>query len=105
MRVLLDECVDRRLAPLIVGHTVSTVTGEGWSGMKNGELLRRAGTVFDVLVTVDKGIPAQVRRNRSPLPLVVLRATSNRLADLAPLIPQLLLMLGQEALPEVSYVP
>ena len=39
MRVLLDECVPRRLGRELVGHDVRTVPQEGWSGKKNGELL------------------------------------------------------------------
>jgi hypothetical protein len=36
VRVLLDECVDRRLAAGIEGHDVKTVPEAGWSGLKNG---------------------------------------------------------------------
>lgn len=39
MRVLLDECVDRRLAEHILGHDVKTVPEVGWAALKNGELL------------------------------------------------------------------
>lgn len=40
MRVLLDECVDRRLSRDIIGHDVSTARQMEWSSIKNGELLR-----------------------------------------------------------------
>ena len=39
MRVLLDECVDRRLAREITGHEVITVPDAGWASAKNGDLL------------------------------------------------------------------
>ena len=39
MRVLLDECVDWRLAREIVGHDVKTARQMGWTAIKNGELL------------------------------------------------------------------
>ena len=45
MKVLLDECVDRRFAHDLVGHEVNTVPRKGWAGIKNGELLRRAYAV------------------------------------------------------------
>lgn len=56
MRVLLDECVPKRLGRELTGHTVRTVPQEGWSGKKNGELLGlrsaagtvQAGTVVEV---------------------------------------------------------
>jgi uncharacterized DUF497 family protein len=40
MRVLLDECLPRKLKRSIVGHDVATVQERGWSSKKNGELLR-----------------------------------------------------------------
>ena len=41
------------------GHDVRTVTEMGWSGIKKGPLLRRAGQEFDVFLTVDQGVEYQ----------------------------------------------
>ena len=41
--MLLDEQLPRQLARELAGHEVRTVQREGWAGLKNGELLRRAG--------------------------------------------------------------
>jgi hypothetical protein len=54
VRILLDECVDRRLAREIVGHDVKTVPELGWAALTNGELLARAAQEFDVFLTVDR---------------------------------------------------
>ena len=54
MKILLDECIDRRLAKEIVGHEVATVPQAGCAGIQNGELLRLAQAQFDVFVTVDR---------------------------------------------------
>jgi hypothetical protein len=59
VKVLLDECVDRRLARDIEGHEVRTVPEAGWAGLKNGELLKRAQGQFDIFVTVDRNLPFQ----------------------------------------------
>lgn len=60
MRVLLDEHLPLDLAAELVGHEVSTVRDEGWTGMKNGELLATAAAAgFEVLVTNDRGIEHQ----------------------------------------------
>ncbi len=60
MRVLLDEQLPRHLARELRGHDVSTVQQEGWAGLKNGELLRRAAdAVFDVFVTADRNLEFQ----------------------------------------------
>ncbi len=59
MRVLLDECVDRRLARDIFGQEASTVHGLGWAGDRNGALLTRAAGHFDVFVSVDRNLAFQ----------------------------------------------
>jgi hypothetical protein len=50
VKVLLDECVDRRLGHDLVGHIVTTVPRKGWAGIKNGDLLALAEKEFDVFV-------------------------------------------------------
>ncbi|NOZ38731.1 MAG: hypothetical protein GXP24_00715 [Planctomycetes bacterium] len=90
MRILLDECVDRRLVALIIGHKVTTVPRHGWAGKKNGELLRLAAAEFDVFITVDNNLPDQQNLQLYDLAVAVLVAPTNRLADLQPLVPQLL---------------
>jgi hypothetical protein len=90
VKVLLDECVDRRLAADIHGHEVKTVPEVGWAALKNGELLRRAQQEFDIIVTVDRNLPFQQDLSRFSIAVVVLRARSDRLADLRGVIPQLL---------------
>ena len=65
MRVLLDECLPRRLKQAIVGFDVATVSDAGWAGKSNGELLGLAADDFDVFVTVDQNLPAVVRKKES----------------------------------------
>ena len=91
MRVLLDECLPRRLRSHLTGHNVQTVQAMGWSGKKNGELLRLlAAQGFDVLITVDQNIQYQHNLESGGPAIVVLVAESNRLQDLLPLIPAVL---------------
>jgi hypothetical protein len=59
MRLLLDECMPRRLKQELFGHDVSTVQEMGWAGIKNGALLQLASGSFDALLTVDQGIEYQ----------------------------------------------
>ena len=59
MRVLLDEQLPLDLAAALVGHSVDTVAGRGWTGITNGELLRRMEGQYDALVTMDRGIEFQ----------------------------------------------
>jgi predicted nuclease of predicted toxin-antitoxin system len=90
MRVLLDESLPRKLALELVGHTTQTVQKRGWSGLKNGELLRRAGSEFDVLLTGDQNLEFQQNTAGLSIAVVVLVAVNNRIDTLRPLIPELL---------------
>lgn len=90
MKILLDESIPVRLAHEFSGHLVSTVVKEGWSGNKNGELLKLAESKFDVFVTTDQNLQYQVNMMRKKISIVVLTAKTNRLADLKPLIPKVL---------------
>ncbi len=82
MRVLLDECVPRKLRSELPGHDVKTVAEMKWAGTKNGALLRRAASEFDVLLTVDQGIPYQQNIEGLSLALVIIKAPSNDIKDL-----------------------
>ncbi len=93
MKILLDECIDRRLVKEIAGHEVKTVPQMGWATIKDGELLALAEKDFEVFVTVDRNLSFQQHLPRYSLAVIVLRARSNRLQDLRPLVPKLLEML------------
>jgi hypothetical protein len=90
VKVLLDECIDRRFAGEITGHDVKTVPQMGWATIKNGELLALAEQAFDVFVTVDRNLSFQQHLPRYDIAVIILRAQSNRLHDLRPLLPKLL---------------
>ena len=84
MKILLDECLDRRLAKEIIGHETKTVPQMKWAGIKNGELMRLAETEFDVFITVDHNLSFQQNLPKFNIAVLVLHAKSNRLADLQP---------------------
>ena len=87
MRVLLDECLPgRKLKPAFADHDVWTVAEMGWRGVKNGALLARAEPAFDAFVTVDRSLRYQQNVPGRTLLIVVLRAPSNRLEHLLPLL-------------------
>ena len=90
MRVLLDECVDLKLSRDVISHDVKTVRQMGWATIKNSELLALAAQQLDVFVTVDCNLSFQQNRVTLPIAVIVLRACTNRLVDLRPLILALL---------------
>jgi hypothetical protein len=89
MRLLLDKCVPARLKRALLGHEVSTVVLEGWSGVTNGRLLALAQGKFDAFITVGKNLPYQQNPAGLPLAVVVLDSVSNELPALLPLVPEL----------------
>lgn len=90
MRLLLDECMPRRLKREFVGHDVKTVREAGFAGFKNGALLRAADASFDVLITVDRNIPYQQNLIGLNIAIMILITKSNRYDDLKPRVPQAL---------------
>ena len=94
MRVLLDECLPRKLKRDLAGHDSRTVPEMGWASKENGELLELAAVQFDVFLTVDRNLSYQQDLGRFNIAIVVLVARGNRLADLRPLMPQVLEVLA-----------
>jgi hypothetical protein len=78
VKVLLDECVDWRLARDIPGHEVKTARQMGWTTIRNGELLALAAASFDVFVTVDRSLDLQPNPPSFPIAVIVLAAKTNR---------------------------
>jgi len=89
VRILLDESLPRGLKGLLEGFDAVTVPEQGWQSMKNGELLRRASTDFDVFVTADQNLEHQQNISSFPVAIVVLVATTNRLQAYVPLAKKL----------------
>lgn len=90
MKVLIDENLPRKLAGHLKGHECRTVTECGWSARTNGELLSLAEPLFDVLLTLDKNIPYQQDLQSGRIAILIVRARSNRIQDLLPVIPDCL---------------
>ena len=63
IRILLDECLPVKLMyrfeEINSNFQVSTVTGMNWTGIKNGTLLEKAQTDFDVFITIDQNLSYQ----------------------------------------------
>lgn len=94
MRILLDECVDQRLRLLFTGHDCQTAGYAKLAGLKNGALFEAAEQAgFEVLVTTDQAIPHQQNLTGRRIALLILCAPTNRLADLAGLLPATLVVL------------
>ena len=103
MRVVLDECVHHGLRPLLIGHDVFTVRYLGWSGVKNGQLLRKCGANhFDALVTTDRKMPSQQNLHDLPVALILLDVHGDSLEVLRKLLSKLLTVLATR--PEKCFI-
>lgn len=95
MRILLDECVPRPLKRELADYEIHTVVEMGWAGKKNGELLRlMSQESFTILLTTDQNLRYQQNLQQAGVAVVVLVASSNKLSDLLPLIPDALKVLN-----------
>ncbi|HBX50686.1 MAG TPA: hypothetical protein DEH02_06395 [Bacteroidales bacterium] len=91
MKILLDECVTKKLKDLLIGHTVFTISQMEWTGMKNGMLIKRAEQKnFDILLTIDKNICYQQNTSKYNLTIVVLNANNSNIETLQDYIPNFL---------------
>jgi predicted nuclease of predicted toxin-antitoxin system len=90
VKILLDECVPARFKRSLTEHEVTTVSRNGWSGIKNGDLLALAEKEFDVFITVDRKLSEQQHLPGFQIAIILLRAPSNRLEDIRPLAPTVL---------------
>lgn len=90
MRILLDESVPSHLGGLLTNHRAVSVQRRGWTGIKNGKLLALAAEEFDALITADRGMEYQQNLATLPIAIIIVLAKSNRLPDMAPLVPSIL---------------
>lgn len=66
MRVIIDECLPKRLIRELPGHDAVIVPMEGWAGIQNGELLRRISGRFEAFVTIDGNLAQQQNAGKLP---------------------------------------
>jgi predicted nuclease of predicted toxin-antitoxin system len=106
MKILLDECLPLDFRHSFPSHEAHTVQWAGLKGKKNGELLRAAVAAgYDVLLTVDQGIPRQ-QPPGNPMPSIILiRSRTNQMEDLLPLAPAILQALESIRPGETVVVP
>jgi hypothetical protein len=90
VNLLLDECVPNRLRYSLSGHNVKSASEMGWTGLKNGALLAKVENSFDVFITVDRNLSFQQNIPKLRIAVLLLRAQSNELSALQPLVPKML---------------
>ena len=83
MKILLDECVTKKLKAFLPAHDVYTVTEKGWNGLYNGELMTKCvEDKIDILLTIDKNILFQQSIIKYDLTVVVLNVADSKIETL-----------------------
>ncbi len=91
MKILLDECLPLDFRHSFPGHDAHSAEWAGLKGKKNGELPRDAELAgYEVLLTVDQGIPRQQNLAGGKLSVITIRSRTNQLEDLLPLVEAIL---------------
>ena len=89
MKILLDECVTKKLKRHLTEFEVKTVVEMNWSGLKNGSLMKVAVEEnFDVLLTIDKNLEFQQKIKKYRLTIVVLDVQKSKIENLLELLPK-----------------
>ncbi len=89
MKVLLDECLPKKLRRELPSHNVTRVQEMGWNGIKNGALIRLIlNADFEVFVTIDGNLEYQQNLSNINFAIIVLGAPDNTIGTLRPLMPE-----------------
>ena len=105
MKVLLDECVPRRFGVALAGVEVTTARAQGWTSLRNGELLSRMRAAgYTTLVTVDRNLTYQQNVAAAGVAVIVVHARTNRVPELLPLAPQVMAAIAATEPGEIAHV-
>jgi predicted nuclease of predicted toxin-antitoxin system len=96
MRILLDECLPKKLKNDLKNHEVKTVPEMGWAGKKNGELLPLTENNFDIFITGDQNLQYQQNLKNRLITIFVLKSPNSRYETLRLLIPKVLEIINRE---------
>lgn len=83
MKILLDECLPIDFRHSLPGHEVHTADWVGFKSLKNGRLLQEAETAgYEVLLTVDQGVPYQQNLTQRKIAILVIHSRTNQMEGL-----------------------
>ena len=83
MKILLDECVTKKLKNHLIEFEVFTVFEMGWSGVKNGKLMTLCvENDFDILLTIDKNLMFQQNLDKHNVTIAVINCKTSKIDDI-----------------------
>jgi predicted nuclease of predicted toxin-antitoxin system len=88
MKILLDECITKKLKIYLSEFEIFTVSELGISGLKNGKLMTFCNdNNYDILLTIDKNLMYQQNLDNYNVTIVVLNTKTSIINDIAQYIP------------------
>ena len=88
MKILLEECVTKRLKKYLEEFEVFTVRELGLGGIKNRKLMAYCvENSFDILLTIDKNITYQQNLDKYPITIVILNCLTSKVEELVTFLP------------------
>ena len=106
MKILLDECLPVDFRHSFRDHEAHTAEWAGFKGKQNGDLLSCAELAgYEVLLTVDVGIPHQQSLAGRQLSIIAIRPRTNQLEDLLPFVDDILQAVETVSLGQVITIP
>lgn len=92
-RILIDECINPRLAPrirsLLPDGLVETVRDLGWAGQSDHVLIQRIQDRYDVFLTIDKGFEFEHSLAQLSFGIIILEAANNQMSSYERLLERL----------------
>ena len=103
---MLDENIPRKLKyRFSEKHEILTVPDMGWTGIKNGDLLKRMMTKdFRVLLSLDKNMSHQQNLEKFSISLVVLNTKNSLYSTILELVPKIEELLTEHLLPGLTII-
>jgi len=83
MKIIIDECLPKKIVQIFVEHEVQTIPQIGLAGTNDGYLLDELDLRdVDIFVTMDGNIEYQQRFYERKFGTIIIRSVTNRLEDL-----------------------
>jgi predicted nuclease of predicted toxin-antitoxin system len=96
MKILLDECVTKRLKIHLDEFDVFTVTELKLNGLKNGKLMTYCvENDFDIILTIDKNLMFQQNLDKYPVTIAVFNCVTSKIEELLAFLPSFKLQVNK----------
>ncbi|HIP46565.1 MAG TPA: hypothetical protein EYG95_03290 [Campylobacterales bacterium] len=105
MKIIIDECLPKRVTHFFESGEAYTVPQVGLSGYRDTELLNELEAKrIDVFVTIDGNIEYQQQFKDRVFGTVIIRAVSNRFSDLSHLKDKVVIAVNEVTSGEIKHI-